>query len=365
MIRSKKFIITILSIIYISFSIFFYLLYEFVHSQKFANQQNVNVAVDKVLAPVFTPEGIEDIALVLMVKDEIDIIMENLVWHFCIGFRKFIIIDNQSSDGTREHINKFARLTKDIATVLIIDDPIVEHIQTRIITGAYYYITQLWPSVKWVFPIDADEFWVPQSKLSQILSQIPDKYDALTVLRTRYFANKNYYNYPDTIPFYEKIPFRTKNLTLLETEYSHINYKIALRTGRNNLIITQGNHALDTKIPHKFKDSFNYIGGNTKGLHMVEYTMRSVEQTNKKFQNGMNALISASKKNLPETRGMESSHWYQYKKYINQYGKLAAKAKFEKNFITAEDSIYDPLPIQEAFVLFKKILNNYQACVKF
>ena len=54
-----------------------------------------------------------------MVKNEEDIIFENLVWHFATGFRKFIIVDNMSTDQTRNKIQEFSQLVKNHAQVLI------------------------------------------------------------------------------------------------------------------------------------------------------------------------------------------------------------------------------------------------------
>lgn len=66
--------------------------------------------------------GIDRIALISMVKDEDDIIYENLVCHFCIGFHKFIIIDNISTDKTR-FIERFRDQVVEKATEIIVDDP--------------------------------------------------------------------------------------------------------------------------------------------------------------------------------------------------------------------------------------------------
>lgn len=52
-----------------------------------------------------------------MVKDEEDVIFENLVWHFCVGFRKFIIVDNNSTDKTRILIEKFQKQVAGIPVV--------------------------------------------------------------------------------------------------------------------------------------------------------------------------------------------------------------------------------------------------------
>lgn len=99
---------------------------------------------DKII-PIFNSKGIEDIVLISMVKNEEDIIFENLVWHYAIGFRKFIIIDNNSTDNTKSIIEKFAALTEKKAIVFLINDKIFEHIQTRIITGSYLFAKSVWP----------------------------------------------------------------------------------------------------------------------------------------------------------------------------------------------------------------------------
>jgi len=108
-----------------------------------------------------------------MIKDEDDIIFENLVWHFCVGFRKFIIVDNNSTDKTRSLVEKFRTQVMGKATVIIVDDPIVEYIQSQVTTGAMRLANSIWPQVDWIFPVDADEFWYPTTNLRGILSYIP------------------------------------------------------------------------------------------------------------------------------------------------------------------------------------------------
>ena len=95
-----------------------------------------------------------------MIKDEDDIIYENLAWHFAVGFRKFILIDNNSSDNTRNLIQKFINETKELATVILIHDPIEEHNQYKLMTAAYRMSHEIWPEAEWIFPVDADEFWI-------------------------------------------------------------------------------------------------------------------------------------------------------------------------------------------------------------
>lgn len=325
-------------------------------NQELTNQQNKTVDISKKFKPVFNQQGIEEIALISMVKDEADIIFENLVWHFCLGFRKFIIIDNLSTDKTAELIQKFARLAKDNAKVLLISDPIVEHIQSRIMTGAYQLASSIWPEVEWIFPVDADEFWLVEQDLSTILKQIPLKYQALSVMRADHLPTKDYCNYQNQ-PFYISIPNRMNNLN------NSWAYKSAVRAGNNNLVISQGNH---TVFPSESSSKgwliegkdpkYEIASGNLFGIHMTEYHMRSIAQTHSKLSNGMKANFAAKKKDYI-TQGA-GSHWDQYQAELEQYGNEAAKIRFESLFQSPDNLVNDPLPVDRAIKLFEEIINK-------
>lgn len=288
-----------------------------------------------------------------MVKDEEDIIFENLVWHFTLGFRKFIIINNNSTDNTRKLVEKFAELTQNQAKVFIIDDPIMEYIQSRITTGAYEFAKFVWPELEWVFPVDADEFWVPTQSLETILANIPKNIDALFVSCAKHLATQEYYDFAEGLKFFEKIPYRQKSLSIGLG-------KIALRTSNENIIIAQGNHSVESKLPKflakklKLAGQIKYIGGNSLGLHMTEYPMRSISQAHRKLVNGAKANIAAQK--LGYIGQDQGTHWSSYAEDLNKFGNEAARKRFEESFIAHEKAISDPLPIKEAMELFYKII---------
>jgi glycosyltransferase involved in cell wall biosynthesis len=325
------------------------------HTYKIANNEGLKIDVDKKIFPAFALEEINNIALITMVKDESDIIFENLVWHFCLGFRKFFIIDNNSTDGTRQIIAKFAELTKNRAKVFILEDPIFEHIQSRIMTGAYDFVRSLWPEVKWVFPVDADEFWLPEQNINQILEKIPDNFDSISTLRISYRPSDDYYNFDPKVPFYKKIHFREKKLTAGA-------FKAAIRATDKDLAIAQGNHVvlyqhkkhINLLRKLKFMGQIEAISGNDLGLQMVEYHMRSTEQAHKKLYNGMRASLAAKEQKLIEN-GI-GLHWDQYKSDLEKYGQEAGKIRFEQTFIKSEEAIDDPLPIDHALKIFTKII---------
>ena len=60
------------------------------------------------------------IAMLMLVRDEIDIIEQNIEFHLRFGIENFVVTDNGSVDGTRDILGDFKRrLGK---SIVIIDD---------------------------------------------------------------------------------------------------------------------------------------------------------------------------------------------------------------------------------------------------
>jgi glycosyltransferase involved in cell wall biosynthesis len=191
--------------------------------------------------------GIPNAVYISMVKDEEDIIYENLVWHFATGFRKFIIVDNNSTDQTPELIKRFAGETKNLATVIIIQDPIVVHNQHKIITAGYKAAHEIWPEVEWFFPVDADEFWIFSQDPKIALAKIPKNIDAVTAIRLRYYPSDDYATFPLEEKFWHKLHYRDS----LWREFTPDRYQ----------------HFLVTKIFLRYSPNFSLASGN----HFVIY----------------------------------------------------------------------------------------------
>ena len=213
-----------------------------------------------------------------MIKDEDDIIFENLVWHFCVGFRKFVIVDNNSTDKTRSLIEKFRTQVMGKATVIIVDDPIVEYIQSQVTTGAMRLADSIWPQLDWIFPVDADEFWYPTINLREILSQIPVDNDIILTHQYNYTPINSADNYDFSLPFYDTLDYRYKSLP-------EGLGKVAVRA-KHDMEIAQGNHSAHYLNYHK---KTNCEAGNKLGLNMLHFPMRSVAQVEKKYWNGAKA----------------------------------------------------------------------------
>ena len=328
----------------------------------------------------FTPYLVDDIngipnaVYISMVKDEEDIIYENLVWHFATGFRKFIIFDNNSNDQTSLLIRKFAKETNGLTTVFIIDDPIVAYDQSKIMTIGYRMAHELWPEVEWFFPVDADEFWIFSQDPKIALDKIPKNIDAVAAIRLRYYPSEDYATFPLEEEFWHKLHYRDSLWREFTPDrYQHFMVpKIFLRYSSDFSLAT-GNHFVIYKglfsIPadqeeqtlyHNPIIDVRYDAADKYGIFMREYHMRSIEQTKKKFTN---ALIAASKVEKNNKTALQpGTHWTNYKHYLaaTDSPDEAAKLKFESYFQSVEEGklIDDPLPIEQAFNIYEKLRNS-------
>lgn len=98
------------------------------------------------------------ISMSFLVKDEIDIIESNIRYHSAIGIDSFVVMDNASSDGTRELLTK---LQKEF-DLHIIDQPDQSYQQGKWVTEMAEYCKKVF-NAGFVISNDADEFWEVQN----------------------------------------------------------------------------------------------------------------------------------------------------------------------------------------------------------
>ncbi|MGV3551283.1 glycosyltransferase family 2 protein [Rhizobium sp.] len=115
-------------------------------------------------------------AALILAKDEEDIIGHNLAHHYRQGLRTFVIIDNGSTDGTLDRIKIFQERYSE-CLVHVILDPVVAHYQAAKTNAGFAFIRAylggVGHQVKWLIPIDSDEFICSTSAIS--LAALLDK----------------------------------------------------------------------------------------------------------------------------------------------------------------------------------------------
>jgi glycosyltransferase involved in cell wall biosynthesis len=105
----------------------------------------------------FLAKGPIRLAMTILVKNEADIIEDNIRVHAALGVDCFAVMDNGSTDGTREIL---ARLAGEY-DLHIIDQAEQSYRQRQWMTQlAHYARSRL--HADWVISNDADEFWIPR-----------------------------------------------------------------------------------------------------------------------------------------------------------------------------------------------------------
>jgi len=111
------------------------------------------------------------VVMTLRVRDEEDILRENIEFHRAQGVDHFIIADNLSKDSTPRIIEEFEQK----GLVSSVADRSVEFEQAACMTTLARQAKRQFDA-DWVINNDADEFWIPrEGDLKSALSRLPDK----------------------------------------------------------------------------------------------------------------------------------------------------------------------------------------------
>lgn len=98
------------------------------------------------------------LAMTILVKNESDIIEHNIRVHAALGVDCFAVMDNGSTDGTREILASLANEFD----LHIIDQTTQSYRQRQWMTQLAHYARRHL-GADWVISNDADEFWIPQN----------------------------------------------------------------------------------------------------------------------------------------------------------------------------------------------------------
>jgi hypothetical protein len=123
------------------------------------------------------------LAMALMVRDEADVIEDNLRFHRAQGVDFFIVLDNGSTDGTLKILESYEQAG--ILSVVSLRGSLLKVLRngtTQIGRMAHEM------GADWVIHNDADEFWWPVtgSNLKESLAAVPERFGMVLAPRTEF-----------------------------------------------------------------------------------------------------------------------------------------------------------------------------------
>jgi hypothetical protein len=218
------------------------------------------------------------IAMLMLVRDEMDIIECNINFHLRLGIENFVVTDNGSVDGTRDVLADFKRrLGK---SIVIIDDAEPAHHQSERVDRMIKVAKQEFRP-GWIISCDADEFWYPVS--GHYDSEIDGRKNILNCYWHNFLPrpNMSWQEFTDVgeMPGYHGTMSKTFCLA------------------RGLIGMYAGNHE-SRSIPR--------IVASSDNIRVYHYPVRSYEQFERKVVQGRRASLKASD---PESVNW---HWREY-----------------------------------------------------
>lgn len=204
------------------------------------------------------------IVMTLLVRDEEDILWENILYHRSVGVNHFIITDNLSVDGTSAIIEEAVK--RGWATSIKEDED--NYNQAAWVTRMAR-LASTKHGADWVINSDADEFWVPHGgNLKEVFAKVPKDCGFITAERHDFAGEQS------SSPWHERLRYRfSRSANALGRPLPP---KIAHR-GCPMVEVMQGNHGI-RGLEHK--DS------NSGLIEILHFPIRSLDQYENKIRKG-------------------------------------------------------------------------------
>lgn len=241
--------------------------------------------------------GNETIIMTLLVRDEEDIIAENIEFHRAQGVDHFIITDNLSTDFTLDILQKYV----DLGWVTLWHETDDDYNQSRWVTKMARAACAPPFNADWVINNDADEFWVASNgDLKSFFASQSAETNTINAQRHD-FA----FLYGNDQIWHESMVYRKRH------SLNHIGIPLPPKVAHRahpDIVVAQGNHAVSGITP---------LVTGTQELDILHFPVRSQRQFEQKIQNGGAAYSRNT--NLPKTMG---KGWRNLYSTLKQNGSL-------------------------------------------
>lgn len=269
------------------------------------------------------------LVMTILVKNEADIIEANIRTHAALGVDAFVVMDNDSTDGTREIL---AKLQNEFE-LLIIDEK-GQYNQAKWMKRLAN-IAKNGLKADWVINNDADEFWLPSNDRN-LKENLAFKGSVLTLNRYNMILDEaccREGNFFASTHYVENPVFYTKKAQLHIEKISMVLTKIGPKTIVNPhglIAIRGGNH----KAWH-IANTYEYLFKKYDQIHKFDlinvyhYPFRSFEQFEKNIKN--RKILLESKKHV-----RMGPH---YRRWVKLYNEGKLEEEFHERLCFKKDEI--------------------------
>ncbi|MEX2556631.1 MAG: glycosyltransferase family 2 protein [Actinomycetota bacterium] len=228
--------------------------------------------------------------MTLLVRDEADIVDEQIAFHLNAGVDFVVATDNRSEDGTTEILERHARE----GHLHLIREPGDDLRQTEWVTRmAQLAATE--HEADWVLNTDADEFWWPQgSGLKEVLSAVPPRYGVVRGAWRNFVPRLD-----DDRPFFERMTVRLGTPAFHHHPLS--THSKSAHRGVPDVRIGRGNH-------EAFGDGLLPLRG-WYPIEILHFPVRSLEHCVRKYVTQFVALEKNAEKGIPNHMGDAYRAW--------------------------------------------------------
>ena len=251
--------------------------------------------------------------MTLLVKDEEDIIRENILFHKSLGVDGFIVTDNNSTDNT---VKILEELKNSGIPIEIIHEPEITYYQDVWVDRMIRLARDKYKA-DWVINSDADEFWYSTSlNLKQDIERYRDKCNVLQTFLINFYPIENKKDFFKSCYFIKRnlSPFEQEDLEISSNRFTDACFRTkVIHKTKGYKRIAMGNHRV--AMTNKKEEFCPYI-------KLYHYLVRNYAHFERKVINGGKAY-----ENYPDK--IRGEHWRRWYNYYRQ-GRL--KEAYEKEF---------------------------------